>query len=125
MNVRKKPLNRGQRHNALRIVCLGWGSLVWRPRDLPVRGIWFADGPFLPIEFARQSSDGRITLVLMTDIFPFVRSMWTLMSVASVKEARKALGTRECSQSSKPENCVDYSPGATQNATPPTHLGNR
>lgn len=92
------------------IACLGWGSLVWKPGDLPVRGNWFEDGPFLPIEFARQSSDGRMTLVLMPNTFPLVRSMWKPMSVGSTKEARKALGVRECPQSDKPESCVDYWP---------------
>jgi hypothetical protein len=37
------------------------------------------------------------------------------MSVASVTEARKALGKRECSESSKPGNCVDYWPGGSRN----------
>jgi hypothetical protein len=98
------------------IACLGWGSLVWDPRDLPVRGgNWFKDGPFLPIEFARQSSDGRITLVLMPATFPCVRSLWKPMSVLNLKSARKALGMRECAGRTRPETCVDYWPRGRRN----------
>jgi len=98
------------------IACLGWGSLVWDPRDLPVRGgNWFTDGPFLPIEFARKSSDGRITLVLMPANFPCVRSLWKPMSVLNLQSARKSLGMRESPGRLSPETCVDYWPRGSQN----------
>ena len=45
------------------IVCLGWGSLIWRPGDLPVVD-WRDDGPAVSVEFVRESQDRRLTLVL-------------------------------------------------------------
>jgi hypothetical protein len=51
----------------MRITILGWGSLVWDPRDLPREDQWQEGGPSLPIEFSRVSSDARLTLVLDSD----------------------------------------------------------
>lgn len=48
----------------MKIVILGWGSLIWDPRDLPREGTWIQPGPLLPIEFSRISSDARLTLVI-------------------------------------------------------------
>jgi len=76
------------------IACLGWGSLVWDPRDLPIHRKWFEDGPLVRAEFLRESQDQRITLVLHK-VVPFVRSLWALMPVASLAEAREQLARRE------------------------------
>jgi hypothetical protein len=76
------------------IACLGWGSLIWDQRDLPVQGLWLKNGPFLPIEFARQSNDDRITLVCVPG-FKVVQSLWSILIPTNLSTAREALRVRE------------------------------
>lgn len=82
------------------IACIGWGSLIWDPRDLPMRGQWHNYGPLLPIEFARESGakpgqrGDKITLVVCEDT-PRVRTLWTLLDVPDLTAARQRLAGRE------------------------------
>ena len=79
----------------MRIACLGWGSLVWRPDSLPiVASKWYPDGPELPIEFARRSSNDRVTLVLVPDR-PTVTTLWGELACESSHEAIRRLAIRE------------------------------
>jgi len=80
------------------IACLGWGSLVWQPRELPVVGDWHHDGPALQMEFARHSGqkagEDRLTLVL-TASGPVVPARWAKLDVSDIDEARSVLRKRE------------------------------
>ena len=80
----------------MRIAVLGWGSLIWNPRDLRIAGGWQPDGPFLPIEFARISATGppRLTLVLRQDA-DRVRTLWAQSALDKLDDAIKNLAKRE------------------------------
>ena len=47
-----------------RIAIIGWGSLVWAPGDLAIEYPFQPTDLCLNLEFARRSSDGRLTLVI-------------------------------------------------------------
>ncbi len=78
----------------MKIVCLGWGSLVWRPETLPVGGQWYEDGPSLSVELARQSDNGRMTLVVV-DGKPSCQVLWARLNVRTLDDARRVLSERE------------------------------
>ena len=84
--------------NSKTIACIGWGSLVWDPRSLPLHGTWQNDGPPLPVEFARESGTrpGKrcISLVICADV-PRVQTCWALLDVPDIRTARDELGRRE------------------------------
>jgi hypothetical protein len=76
------------------IACIGWGSLIWDPRELPIQRQWFNDGPFVKLELARRSKDDRITLVIENTAAP-VRTLWAVMDTSDLHKARRALQQRE------------------------------
>ncbi|MEM7549407.1 MAG: hypothetical protein AAF363_07030 [Bacteroidota bacterium] len=78
----------------MKIACIGWGSLIWSPRALLVQRKWHNDGPLLPIEFTRQSQDGRLTLVI-NEKAQYVRTLWALMSTGDLEQATQSLRVRE------------------------------
>jgi hypothetical protein len=76
------------------IACVGWGSLIWNPKELRIDGGWRQDGPELPVEFARLSQGGNVTLVIASGVAR-VTTLWTELLYGTVEEAAKALQCRE------------------------------
>jgi hypothetical protein len=83
----------------MRIAVLAWGSLVWQPRnahgEVLVAGPWRCDGPGLPVEFARISADGRLTLILVPDYPHRSQVLWAPSAFDDVASARENLARRE------------------------------
>jgi len=77
-----------------KIVCLGWGSLIWDHRELKIKSEWFNDGPSLPVEFTRISNDQRVTLIIDRESKP-IKTLWNQMIVNSLEEAKESLRARE------------------------------
>jgi len=78
----------------LKIACLAWGSLIWKPDELPVAGEWYADGPALPIEFCRIGDGGELATAICINAAP-VNVFWAELSADSLPEAVAALRVRE------------------------------
>lgn len=78
----------------MRIACIGWGSLVWKPGVLRCLGPWQSRGPELPIEFTRTSQDGRLTLVLTEGAAP-APTRFVALGYATAEQAQEALAGRE------------------------------
>ena len=80
----------------MKIAILGWGSLIWQPKDLKFDANvgWKEKGPILPIEFARISKDGRLTLVI-TPNGTEVPTLYSFSSFDSLDLAVLNLAVRE------------------------------
>lgn len=78
----------------MKIACLGWGSLIWKPGALPVASQWHHDGPAVPIEFARIADGGELSTAICLNARP-VPVFWAWLNTASLESACRALRIRE------------------------------
>jgi hypothetical protein len=67
---------------------------VWNPNGLPIQRDWFKDGPFVQVEFLRESDSDCLTLVLHESAIA-VRSLWAVMDATELLQARRDLLMRE------------------------------
>lgn len=80
----------------MKIAILGWGSLIWDPRNLDFNEQigWDVNGPGLPIEYARISGDGRLTLVI-TENGTIVPTLYAISKFKDFEKAKENLRSRE------------------------------
>ncbi len=102
------------------IACIGWGSLVWRPESLPLRCGWCEGGPALPIEFARQSENRRITLVICPGRSR-VPTRWSILDVTDIQSAIHALALREWDRALRNPRWIEENIGSWEHATGAGH----
>lgn len=83
----------------MRFGVIGWGSLIWDPRELDVSGGFTMAGPSLPIEFARVSGRGssprRLTLVIDDEVGVQCQTFAALSGLGDLEAARENLRGRE------------------------------
>ncbi|QCR37984.1 hypothetical protein [Nissabacter sp. SGAir0207] len=78
----------------MKIACLGWGSLIWKPGPLPVAGEWRSDGPEVPVEFSRVGDSGELSTAVSLNA-PLLQVFWAELAVEGVDQAIAALRERE------------------------------
>jgi len=78
----------------MKIAILAWGSLVWDSKCLKFTGGWNSDGPNLPVEFARISKNGRLTLVILKGA-DYLQTLWAYSSFEDLDIAIDNLRKRE------------------------------
>jgi hypothetical protein len=79
----------------VKIAVLAWGSLVWDPRELKTAAKFAANGPLLPIEFCRISSDGRLTLAIDETFGAMCKTYSALSTLDTLDGAIENLRLRE------------------------------
>ncbi|MBD2089067.1 hypothetical protein H6F67_04255 [Microcoleus sp. FACHB-1515] len=79
----------------MKIAILGWGSLIWKPGDLPIASAWKTGGPVLPLEFSRVSDNRKLTLVLDPEVGASCATQFAFSDRSNLADAIEDLATRE------------------------------
>lgn len=87
------------------ISIIGWGSLIWCPGALQIESRWYRDGPALPIEFARISRHGRLTLVIHEESAE-VQTYWARSRCKTLDAAIENLREREGTPKKRLIHCL-------------------
>jgi hypothetical protein len=99
----------------MRIVILGWGSLIWESSKLPLGTDWIQAGPVLPLEFSRisESRRGALTLVIDPENGTRVQTRHAVSQRVNLEETINDLTIRE-KTSSKSIGYINLSNGSKQ-----------
>jgi len=103
----------------MKIAVLGWGSLLWDPRDLQLAAEFKLGGPSLPIEFCRVSKNHRLTLIIDEGFGTLCETYAAPSAYDTLEEAVENLRLREGMSGTADVGFVEVStqqrsPAATQ-----------
>lgn len=87
----------------MNIVCIAWGSLLWKPQPLKLASGWHPGGPRLPLEFVRQSDDSPELALVLCESAKTMPTYWAYLATDSLDEARAMLGAREKITPARPD----------------------
>ena len=79
----------------MKVAIIGWGSLIHDRGVLRLVDGWHRDGPLLPVEFARTSVNGTLSLVITPDHGTTVTTYWAESMHHDVSLVRENLRLRE------------------------------
>ncbi|KQQ97227.1 hypothetical protein [Massilia sp. Leaf139] len=87
----------------MNIVCIAWGSLLWKPHPLRLASGWHPGGPRLPLEFARDSDDSAEVALVLCDEAKLMPTYWAYLATGDLDAARAMLGAREKITAARPD----------------------
>jgi len=100
----------------MRIVCIAWGSLLWKTGPVKLASPWHAGGPVLPLEFARDSDDSDELALVLWEAAPLMPTFYAMLDTSNLATARAMLAQREKIDADHPEwigsvPAIDGGPG--------------
>ncbi|MEH6433682.1 hypothetical protein [Massilia sp. DD77] len=79
----------------MNIVCIAWGSLLWKPGALRLASGWHPGGPRLPLEFVRKSDDSPEVALVLCEGARLMPTYWAYLATQDLDMARAMLSARE------------------------------
>jgi hypothetical protein len=101
----------------MKIACLGFGSLLWKPGALTLASDWRPGGPALPLEFARVGDGGELAVTICDDVPP-MPTWWACLQTDRLAVALESLRQREEIDPAHPEWLGSCLAGGAATATP-------
>jgi len=75
----------------MNIVCIAWGSLLWKPGALKLASGWHPGGPPMPLEFVRQSDDSPELALVLCESARLMPTYWAYLDTQDLTSARAML----------------------------------
>lgn len=87
----------------MNIVCIAWGSLLWKPGPLKLASGWHPGGPRLSLEFARVSDDSPEVALVLCEGARLQATYWAYIDTGDLVAARAMVGAREKITPARPD----------------------